>query len=143
MIPASIRAVLIAAACAFAQAEQTAPAAEAPAGAVPDFAADSATSWALDQTVDDLLPPPSGAGPITFDPAHPYIANFRGAQPTYRVADLGNPILQPWAREQMRKSDQEVLARQSPVPGARAVLADRRTRLRDLFSGRALKHRGR
>jgi hypothetical protein len=114
MIPASIRAVLIAAACAFAQAERTAPAAEAPAGAVPDFAADSATSWALDQTVDDLLPPPSGAGPITFDPAHPYIANFRGAQPTYRVADLSNPILQPWAREQMRKSNQEVLAGKVP-----------------------------
>jgi hypothetical protein len=88
MIPVSIRAVLIAASCAFALAEQTAPAAEAPAGAIPNFAADTSTSWQLDQTVDDLLPPPSGAGPITFDPAHPYIANFRGAQPTYRVADI-------------------------------------------------------
>jgi hypothetical protein len=114
MIPVSIRAVLIAASCAFALAEQTAPAAEAPAGAIPNFAADTSTSWQLDQTVDDLLPPPSGAGPITFDPAHPCIANFRGTQPTYRVADLGNPILQPWAREQMRKSNAEVLAGKVP-----------------------------
>src|SRR5271154_3796417 len=116
MIPVSIRAVLIASACAFALAEQAAPAAEAPAsqGAIPNFAPDSSTSWALDQTVDDLLPPPSGAGPIASDPAHPYIANFRGPQPTYRVADLSNPILQPWAREQMRKSNEEVLAGKVP-----------------------------
>jgi hypothetical protein len=48
----------------------------------------------LDRTVDDLLPPPSGPGPITFDPAHPYVAN-RGTQPTYRVADLNNPSCSP------------------------------------------------
>jgi hypothetical protein len=116
MIPVSIRAVLIASSCAFALAEQAAPAAEAPAsqGTIPNFAPDSDTSWVLDQTVDDLLPPPSGAGPIASDPAHPYIANFRGAQPTYRVADLSNPILQPWAREQMRKSNDEVLAGKVP-----------------------------
>jgi hypothetical protein len=115
MIPVSIRAVLSACACIFALAG-LAPAADAPAGpgAIPDFAADTATSWALDQTIDDLLPPPSGAGPITFDPAHPYIANFRGTQPTYRVADLGNPILQPWAVEEMRKANEEVLAGKVP-----------------------------
>ena len=115
MVPVSIRAVPIAAACAFVL-SGPAPAADAAAGqgAIPDFAADTATSWALDQTIDDLLPPPSGAGPITFDPAHPYIPNFRGTQPTYRVADLSNPILQPWAREQMRKSNAEVLAGKVP-----------------------------
>jgi hypothetical protein len=105
---------LIVMSSAFAAAERVA--AEAPENriAIPDFAPDAATSWALDQTVDDLLPPPLGPGPISFDPAHPYIANFRGAQPTYRVADLGNPILQPWAREQMRKSNEEVLAGKVP-----------------------------
>jgi hypothetical protein len=58
----------------FAAAERAA--AEAPENriAIPDFAPDAATSWAFDQTVEDLLPPPSGPGPITFDPAHPYIA---------------------------------------------------------------------
>src|SRR5271167_1970059 len=105
---------LIVMSSAFAAADRVA--AEAPGNrvAIPDFAPDAATSWALDQTVDDLLPPPAGAGPITFDPAHPYIANFRGTQPTYRVADLGNPILQPWARERMRKSNDEVLAGKVP-----------------------------
>ena len=48
------------------------------------------------------------------DPAHPYVPNDEGrntgVQPTYRIADLTNPILQPWAREQMKKSNDEVLA---------------------------------
>ena len=51
--------------------------------------------------------PPSGPGPVTFDKAHPYIDNRvarrTGKQPTLRVADLSNPILQPWVREQLRK----------------------------------------
>jgi hypothetical protein len=100
----------------FALAERAAPAAETPAdrGAIPNFASDSGTSWALDRTVDDLLPPPVGAGPITFDPAHSHVANFRGAQPIHRGADLTNPILQPWAREQMRKANEEVLAGKVP-----------------------------
>jgi hypothetical protein len=80
----------------------------------PDFAADGNTAWVLDGTIDDLLPPPSGPGPITFDPAHPYIPNFRSLPPTYRVADLSNPILQPWARQQMKKANDEVLAGKVP-----------------------------
>ncbi len=82
--------------------------------AIPDFAADSSTSWVLDRTVDDLLAPPSGPGPITFDKAHPYVPNGRGRQPTYRVSDITNPILQPWAAEQMKKTNDEVLAGKVP-----------------------------
>ena len=107
----SIRVALMVCACAAAT-PGTARATEAPA--IPNFAPDNQTSWALDQTIDDLLPPPAGLGPITFDPAHPYIPNFRGVQPTYRVADISNPILLPWAREQMRKSNDEVLAGKVP-----------------------------
>jgi hypothetical protein len=84
------------------------------AAAVPDFAADSSTSWVLDRTVDDLLAPVAGPGPITFDKAHPYVPNGRGRQPTYRVADLSNPILQPWAAEQMKKTNDDVLAGKVP-----------------------------
>ena len=36
------------------------------------------------------------------------------AQPTYRVADLTNPILKPWAVEQMKKANDEVLAGKVP-----------------------------
>src|SRR5437879_4735708 len=80
--------------------------------APPDFATDDATSWI--PVGDDYLPPASGPGPITFDPAHPYIPNFTGKQPTYRVADLTNPILQPWAAAQMRKANEAVLAGHVP-----------------------------
>jgi hypothetical protein len=78
----------------------------------PDFAADAATSRL--PVGDDYLPPVSGPGPVTFDPAHPYIPNFTGKQPTYRVADLTNPILQPWVAEQMHKANEAVLAGHVP-----------------------------
>jgi len=83
------------------------------ASAIPSFAPDAETTWI--PVGDDYLPPESGPGPITFDPAHPYVPNFtRGKAPTYRVSDLSNPILQPWAREQMRKTNDEVLAGKVP-----------------------------
>ena len=67
---------------------------------------------------DELLPPPSGAGPVTNDPRYPYVDNGRArrtnGQPTYRVADLNNPILQPWAREEMRKANADVIAGKVP-----------------------------
>jgi hypothetical protein len=91
-----------------------AAAAEGNQPAIPNFAPDNRTSWQLDRTTDDLLPPPSGPGPITFDPAHPYVPIFRSTRPTYRVSDLSNPILQPWARERMRRSNDEVLAGKVP-----------------------------
>jgi hypothetical protein len=105
-----------------------APAAEAAAkqSTIPNFAPNPDVSWALDQTTDDLLPPLSGPGPITFDPAHPYVPNFRSTDPTYRVSDLSNPILQPWAREQMKKSNDEVLA--GKVPSVRGSAAGRSAR---------------
>ena len=49
----------------FADSSDAAPAQAA--AAVPDFAADSSTSWVLDRTVDDLLAPAAGPGPITFE----------------------------------------------------------------------------
>ena len=35
--------------------------------AIPNFAPNRTTGWALDSLVDDLLYPPAGPGPITFD----------------------------------------------------------------------------
>jgi hypothetical protein len=57
---------------------------------------------------DDYIRPESGPAPVTFDRAHPFVPNGQG-QPTYRVADLSNPILKPWAAEQMRKANEDVL----------------------------------
>jgi hypothetical protein len=40
----------------------------------------------------------------------PVVANNTGAQPTYRIGDLGNPNLKPWVVERMKKDNAEVLA---------------------------------
>lgn len=80
------------------------PALGADATKVPNFAPDSLTGGQL--LDDEFIPPPSGPGPIMSDPAHPYISFYRfprNPKPSFRVADLSNPILQPWAREQLRK----------------------------------------
>jgi hypothetical protein len=83
---------------------------------VPDFAVDNKSAWLM--VGDELLPPPSGPGPVTFDKRYPYVDNAAarrtGTQPTYRVADLGNPILKPWAADQMRKANDWVLAGKVP-----------------------------
>ena len=63
---------------------------------------------------DDLLPPPSGPGPVMSDPAHPYHSNISGKPPTFRVADLSNPILQPWVVERLRKTNELVLSGKVP-----------------------------
>src|SRR5258708_6839288 len=87
--------------------------------AIPNFAPDDSTSWFPDREAgDDYLPPGSGPGPVLADPAHPYIPNDggrnTGRQPTYRVADLTNPILQPWTIASMKKANDEVLAGKVP-----------------------------
>jgi hypothetical protein len=58
----------------------------------------------------EFFPPASGPGPVSFDRAHPYVRNNTVGQPTFRIADLTNPILQPWVVERMRRDNEEVLA---------------------------------
>jgi len=81
-------------------------------GARPDFAPNPSLGWYAYNRL--FIAPPSGAGPLVQDPAHPYVSNdeFRvtGRQPTERVADLNNPILQPWARDVVRKHNETVLS---------------------------------
>jgi hypothetical protein len=84
---------------------------------IPNFAPTAKTGWVLDHAVgvDDLLPPPTGGpGPVTFDKAHPYVPNGSAAASTYRVADLTNPILQPWTIPSMKKANDDVLAGKVP-----------------------------
>src|SRR5690242_7222552 len=88
--------------------------------AIPNFGMDAGTGWIAgvpgsnEPIGDDFLPPPEGPGPVESDPAHPYIDNTyatrTGQQPTLHVADLSSPILQPWARESLRKINERVLA---------------------------------
>src|SRR5438105_3911704 len=48
---------------------------------------------------------PGGPRIVSNDPAHPYVPNGTGAQPTYRIADLTNPNLKPWVKEVMKKDN--------------------------------------
>lgn len=84
---------------------------------VPRFAPDVLTAWQVNHPDgDDYIPPAVGPGPVKYDPAHPFIPTDPASsiQPTYRVADLNSPILQPWAKEQMKKANDEVFAGKIP-----------------------------
>jgi len=77
----------------------------------PDFSPNSGTGWlAVD---DDFIPPASGPGPVQSDPAHPYISFYkmpRNPNPAFRVADVSNPILQPWTRDELKKANERALS---------------------------------
>jgi hypothetical protein len=78
----------------------------------PDFTPNPSAGWFSYSRV--FIPPASGAGPVQPDPAHRGVSNdeFRatGRQPSLAVADLDNPILQPWARDKVRARNELVLA---------------------------------
>jgi len=73
----------------------------------PDFSANQAGWIAF---LNDFIAPASGPQPTTYDPRHPFVQNNSGKQPTYRIADISNPNLKPWARESMKKANDEVFA---------------------------------
>ena len=78
----------------------------------PNFAPSADIGWYAYNR--QFIPPASGPGPVQQDGARPYVTNdeFRvtGRQPTQQLADLNAPILQPWAREVVRKRNELVLA---------------------------------
>lgn len=83
---------------------------------IPNFAPDSTTGW-LKPPGDEFIQPASGPGPVRSDPSHPYVGGFNpfapvrnGAQETVKIADLNNPILQPWVVERMKKANDDVIA---------------------------------
>jgi hypothetical protein len=83
---------------------------------IPNFAPNDRVSWYPDRLDGDqwLPPQPGDVGPIVSRPDYPYVPNDASDQPTYRIADLTNPILQPWVREQMDRDNKEVLAGKIP-----------------------------
>jgi hypothetical protein len=78
----------------------------------PDFSSDR-TAWQTPNGTD-YIPVPGSPPLVANDPAHPYVSNGiairTGTQPTYRIADLSNPNLKPWAKDVMKKDNDEVLA---------------------------------
>ena len=90
-------------------------------GTPPNFAPNASIGWYAYNR--QFIAPASGPGPVQQDPARPYVTNdeFRvtGRQPTQQLADLSAPILQPWAREALRKRNELVVAGKSaPLPHA-------------------------
>lgn len=77
-----------------------------------NLAPDIMTSWLPDRPDgDDFLPPTDGTpGPVMSPKDRPYVPNGIGRQPTYRIADTSNPILQPWTIAQMEKANAAVRA---------------------------------
>jgi len=91
------------------------------AESIPDFAPDADTGWLAPE--DEFMPPSSGPGPVLSDPAHPYLSFYkypRNPHPAYRVADLSNPILQPWTREALSRANERALSgAEVPLPKER------------------------
>jgi hypothetical protein len=78
--------------------------------APPDFASNNVGWVGLNGGGPFFEPVPGRLPPVTQDPAHPFVPNGVGGQPTYRIADLSNPNLKPWVKEHMKKDNDEVLA---------------------------------
>jgi len=94
-------------------------AADAKQGSILDLSSNG-VSW-VNANNRDMLPPASGPGPVTFDPRHPYVGSGRGQQATFRIADVTNPILKPWAAERMKKYNDEILLNGKSEYTARAT----------------------
>jgi hypothetical protein len=99
---AALAAVLL---CAGAAAAPAAAQATTENAGVPDFSSGN-TSWVTMGT--DWTAVPGAPRPVGCDPAHPCVANNTGKQPTFRVADINNPNLTPFAKEELKKSNEEV-----------------------------------
>src|SRR6516225_10322006 len=82
-------------------------------GAPPVFSPTARTAW-VGIGIGAFLPVPGSPRPIGQDPAHRYISNdesgVTGQQPTQRISDVGNPNLKQWAKDVMKKDNDEVLA---------------------------------
>jgi hypothetical protein len=100
-------AVCVASLIAFVGAALTAKVAAQSHAPIPDFAAGQA-GWIA--TSNDFIATAEGPRPVTFDPAYPYVPNNARRQATFRIADLSNPNLLPWAKARMKASNEAVLA---------------------------------
>ena len=58
----------------------------------------------------EWTPLPGSPPPVKQDPAHRYVPNNTGGQPTFRIADINNPNLTQFAKDSLKKTNEEVLA---------------------------------
>ena len=74
----------------------------------PDFSSNQ-VRW-ITANGGEFVAVPGSPAPLRQDPAHPFVGNGQGKQPTYRIADLSNPNLKQWVKDAMKKDNDEVLA---------------------------------
>jgi hypothetical protein len=80
------------------------------ADAPPVFSTTPETAW-VGIGIGAFLPVAGSPKPVGQDPAYRYIPNGTpGQQPTQRISDIGNPNLKQWAKDLMKKDNDEVLA---------------------------------
>jgi hypothetical protein len=77
------------------------------ASSPPDFSSNQ-VSWA-GIGGGELFPVPGSPKPVTQDPRYHYQPNGPG-QASFRISDLTNPNLKQWAKDLMKKDNDEVLA---------------------------------
>jgi hypothetical protein len=86
-----------------------------PGGVAPDFSSNDA-AWVFGN--NDYVAIPGEPSPTRNDPTHPFVTNneFRasGRQPTFRIADLSNPNIKPWAKEIMKRENDKALSGRMP-----------------------------
>jgi hypothetical protein len=78
----------------------------------PNFGPDSMSGWVGFNGAGPFFEPAPGRlpAPVVSDPAHPFVPNGTGNQPSFRIADLTNPNLKPELKQRMKKDIDEVLA---------------------------------
>ena len=79
---------------------------------IPNFSA-GGQSWRT-RGGEIFIPIPGAPAPTGIDNTHPYVHNVDaarlGTQPTFRISDLTNPNIKQWAKDIMKKDNDEVLA---------------------------------
>src|SRR5271169_110577 len=74
----------------------------------PDFSSNQVGWISIGGDIMDV--PGARPGVVRADPTHPYVPNGTGAQPTYRIADLTNPNIKPWAKDIMKRENDKALS---------------------------------
>jgi hypothetical protein len=79
------------------------------ADAPPVFSTTPETAW-VGIGIGAFLPVAGSPKPVGQDPAYRYIPNGTpGQQPTQRISDIGNPNLKQWAKDVMKKDNDDIL----------------------------------
>jgi hypothetical protein len=74
----------------------------------PDFSS-NASAWRHIGPEMLRVPGYPGPGPVHDDPAYHHVNNTEAGQASYRIADLSDPNLTQWAKDIMKKDNDEVL----------------------------------